>query len=260
MTSEPEAILIAGANGAGKTPFARQFLRVRYPAATFLNADEIQREHPAFASRGGRARAGEAGRGACAASEVVRGRDDPVEPQLRGQARELEGRGLPNQPPLHRTSVGGLRCSSRGSSGGRRRALRSRGRRAEAVREGVGPALDHLQASGRSVVPLAQRPTRFETCLLPPNLIRPTLNSKSCSRWRGGPIGMHSTDPGTSGPDATSPGMETAQAKATPLERTRRCPNRATMRRRDQMPRGAKADERDKAGPSAPVRSDLRAW
>lgn len=49
MTSQPEAILIAGANGAGKTTFARQFLRVRYPAAAFLNADEIQREDSAFA-------------------------------------------------------------------------------------------------------------------------------------------------------------------------------------------------------------------
>jgi predicted ABC-type ATPase len=51
-----DAILIAGANGAGKTTFARQFLRVRYPAAVFLNADEIQREggpfvHPVAAGR-----------------------------------------------------------------------------------------------------------------------------------------------------------------------------------------------------------------
>lgn len=56
MTFQPEAILIAGANGAGKTTFARQFLRVRYPVATFLNADEIQREgfgfaHPVAAGR-----------------------------------------------------------------------------------------------------------------------------------------------------------------------------------------------------------------
>ncbi|MCG5054089.1 MAG: AAA family ATPase [Myxococcales bacterium] len=51
-----DAILIAGANGAGKTTFARQFLHVRYPEATFLNADEIQREsnefdHPFAAGR-----------------------------------------------------------------------------------------------------------------------------------------------------------------------------------------------------------------
>ncbi len=49
MTSPPEAVLIAGANGAGKTTFARQFLQVRYPTAEFLNADEIQREDSAFA-------------------------------------------------------------------------------------------------------------------------------------------------------------------------------------------------------------------
>ncbi|MFY9342352.1 MAG: zeta toxin family protein [Planctomycetota bacterium] len=49
MASQPEAILIAGANGAGKTTFARQVLRVQFPGATFLNADEIQREQSAFA-------------------------------------------------------------------------------------------------------------------------------------------------------------------------------------------------------------------
>ena len=44
-----DAILIAGANGSGKTTFARQFLPVQYPDAEFLNADEIQREGIAFA-------------------------------------------------------------------------------------------------------------------------------------------------------------------------------------------------------------------
>ena len=44
-----DAILIAGANGSGKTTFARQFLPVQYPNAEFLNADEIQREGVAFA-------------------------------------------------------------------------------------------------------------------------------------------------------------------------------------------------------------------
>lgn len=44
-----DAILIAGANGSGKTTFARQFLPVQYPDAEFLNADEIQREGVAFA-------------------------------------------------------------------------------------------------------------------------------------------------------------------------------------------------------------------
>ena len=52
----PDAILIAGANGAGKTTFARQFLQVQYPRGEFLNADEIQREdlvfaHPVAAAR-----------------------------------------------------------------------------------------------------------------------------------------------------------------------------------------------------------------
>jgi len=44
----PDAILIAGANGAGKTTFARQFLQVLHPRGTFLNADEIQREDARF--------------------------------------------------------------------------------------------------------------------------------------------------------------------------------------------------------------------
>jgi predicted ABC-type ATPase len=56
MIAPPRAILIAGANGAGKTTFAREVLYVRYPQATFLNADEIQREggalgHPFAAGR-----------------------------------------------------------------------------------------------------------------------------------------------------------------------------------------------------------------
>lgn len=40
----PEAVLIAGANGAGKTTFARHFVPLAFPQAEFLNADEIQRE------------------------------------------------------------------------------------------------------------------------------------------------------------------------------------------------------------------------
>ena len=44
-----DAILIGGANGAGKTTFARQFLQVQYPGGAFLNADEIQREDARFA-------------------------------------------------------------------------------------------------------------------------------------------------------------------------------------------------------------------
>jgi predicted ABC-type ATPase len=50
-----DAVLIAGANGAGKTTFARRLLPAAYPEARFLNADEIQREggfsHPAAAGR-----------------------------------------------------------------------------------------------------------------------------------------------------------------------------------------------------------------
>ena len=51
-----DAVLIAGPNGAGKTTFARQVLRLWYPGAVFLNADEIQREatrfsHPVSAGR-----------------------------------------------------------------------------------------------------------------------------------------------------------------------------------------------------------------
>lgn len=40
----PDAILIAGCNGAGKTTFARQFLPLAYSQALFLNTDEIQTE------------------------------------------------------------------------------------------------------------------------------------------------------------------------------------------------------------------------
>ncbi len=44
----PEAILIAGANGAGKTTFARQMLPALYPDIAFLDVDEIQGDEPAF--------------------------------------------------------------------------------------------------------------------------------------------------------------------------------------------------------------------
>lgn len=42
----PEAVIIAGANGAGKTTFARSVLPGWYVNAVFLNTDEIQRERP----------------------------------------------------------------------------------------------------------------------------------------------------------------------------------------------------------------------
>lgn len=42
----PEAVIIAGANGAGKTTFARSVLPGWYSDSIFLNTDEIQRERP----------------------------------------------------------------------------------------------------------------------------------------------------------------------------------------------------------------------
>lgn len=45
----PKGVIIAGANGAGKTTFARNLLPIEHPQCRFLNADEIQRESPKFA-------------------------------------------------------------------------------------------------------------------------------------------------------------------------------------------------------------------
>ena len=44
----PEAVVIGGANGAGKTTFARELLPALYPDVEFLNVDEIQGEDPRF--------------------------------------------------------------------------------------------------------------------------------------------------------------------------------------------------------------------
>jgi len=49
-----EAVLIAGANGAGKTTFARHFILAAFLDAVFLNADEIQREGPLSPLQAGR--------------------------------------------------------------------------------------------------------------------------------------------------------------------------------------------------------------
>jgi predicted ABC-type ATPase len=43
-----EAVIIAGANGAGKTTFARGLLPTLYPGVPFLNVDEVQVEDTAF--------------------------------------------------------------------------------------------------------------------------------------------------------------------------------------------------------------------
>ncbi len=45
----PEAIVVAGANGAGKTTFARELLPALYPDVEFLNVDEVQVEAATFA-------------------------------------------------------------------------------------------------------------------------------------------------------------------------------------------------------------------
>jgi hypothetical protein len=48
--TKPIAVIVAGANGAGKTTFARQFVPALHPGVPFLNADEIQRQSSLFAT------------------------------------------------------------------------------------------------------------------------------------------------------------------------------------------------------------------
>ena len=46
LTGDPTLYLFAGSNGAGKTTFARAYLRQLDPIPRFLNADEIARGLP----------------------------------------------------------------------------------------------------------------------------------------------------------------------------------------------------------------------
>ena len=48
--SDPLAILVAGANGAGKTTFARQFMPTGFPTLPYFNADEIRLESTDYSS------------------------------------------------------------------------------------------------------------------------------------------------------------------------------------------------------------------
>jgi len=50
MEQLKRAIIVAGPNGSGKTTLAGQSLALLAPGGVFLNADEIQREDPAFGS------------------------------------------------------------------------------------------------------------------------------------------------------------------------------------------------------------------
>ena len=109
MAVVTEAVLIAGANGAGKTTLAREVLHVRYPGASFLNADEIQREggefaHPVAAGRELIRRLGElVGRRRKFAVE------DAVESQLRAPGAGSVRSRLLDGSPLHRAAFCRLR-------------------------------------------------------------------------------------------------------------------------------------------------------
>lgn len=137
MTLVPEAVLIAGANGAGKTTFAREFLHVRYPGASFLNADVIQREggelaHPLAAGRELIRRLGElVNRRLPFAVETTL---SSVESQLRAPGAGLVGSRLLHDSPLHRAAVCRLRRKPRGKAGCSWRSCCAGGRRSPTIR------------------------------------------------------------------------------------------------------------------------------
>lgn len=245
MTSQPEAILIAGANGAGKTTFARQFLRVRYPAATFLNADEIQREGPAFAHP------------VAAGRELLRRLDEfaslgktfAVETTLSSRSyverlRSWAASGY--RTCLHFIELPSAdhavqRVATRVAAGGH--AVRSG--HPEALREGAPAVLHRLQAPRGSVVSLAQRRSRTSTCRPTTQLGWTTRNSRSCSRRPGGRPGMRSTDQDTSGPAVSTPATRTAMALTRPPNSTQEPTSRDQGSRETKAPRTRLAAQRD---------------
>lgn len=235
MTPQPDAILIAGANGPGKTTFARQFLHVRYPDASFLNADEIQREGPAFAH------AVAAGRELLRRLDALAKSGETFAVETTLSSRSYVERLRTWRRSGYRTSLHFIelpsaghavqRVATRVAAGGhavpeadiRRRFARG------LVRHG-------LQAARRPVVSLVQRrsptsPWRPKT--QPERTIR---NSRSCSRRREGRIGMRSTDRDTCGPAASTPARmaraPTRPLLATPARRGRDRAHRQTQAHR----------------------------
>ena len=152
MVFAPEAVLIAGANGAGKTTFAREFLHVRYPGASFLNADEIQREggalsHPVAAGR-----------------ELIRRLAGLVgEPEPCSATSGVVSRGLSHDDALHRATVRRLRRRPGGNAGCGWWAFDPRGGHSSTLSQRLGDVRVSLQADGGPVVSLAQRRPRTST-------------------------------------------------------------------------------------------------
>lgn len=164
----PEAVIMAGANGAGKTTFARQLVPTFYPGVPFLNVDEVQTEGLAFAH------------------PVAAGRE------LLPRLEELR---IPRFAPLHRGPIRRI-CSapSRDTGcGGRTRSSRSR--RETPVSPRVGPPGASLQARrgrvlslvfGRQGTPPWRAPTKMST----------GRSSRCCSKRPGVRTGTLSTDHG----------------------------------------------------------------